>query len=75
MASVCSGEQLILTCHTRPGETLLQWALISPTFGSERHFITSASMVHGECTTTELRRNNVSILKNFNLTIDINDGD
>ena len=29
-ASVCSGDQLILTCHTTPTVTLLEWTLTIP---------------------------------------------
>ena len=30
LASVCSGDQLNLTCHPAPNETLLQWSLTIP---------------------------------------------
>ena len=42
LVSVCSGDQLNLTCHVTPNETLLQWSVTIPGRSvSELRFISS----------------------------------
>ena len=41
LASVCSGDQLNLTCHATPSETLIQWSLTIPSRSPELRFIST----------------------------------
>ena len=71
---MCPGDQLNLTCHAIPDETILQWSLAIPGRSvPELRFIPSSGNTASVAPLFVNWTNDVSILENFYLTPGISD--